>query len=281
MAGRVTRRKDREVRRPMAPAAGAAPAQIARGVNESGFRIPLPKGIRPLVNARVAVGDERIPREEEQLYGEVPPEEELDGLGEGAEDDPQTELEEEQFSAPVPAVPPVPPRARPAVAPMQTRVQGAAPAQAQPTVHLTLPSVAIEDTDRLWDWVRQDADKGAAFFGKPLGNSMELHDLMKDFLAREAAGTGCVRSIYWGNTHLGLVALVPILSTERVTILHAYLSPGARPSMGNLLVGLVALAMQLVPGYHVGLMALTPAQVQMYQQLLSPHGFAPHTLFLR
>ncbi len=282
-AGKVTRRKGREIRRPLPPAARAA---VQEGVNESGFRIPAPRGIRPMVNARVPVGDERL---EEGLY--VPPEEELDDLGEGQEEgteedayDPQSELEEEQFTEPLPVLAaPAARTRRPPVAPMQRAAVPPAvqPPAAAPQTGLTLPAVEIEDTDRIWDWVRIDADKGAAFFGKALSNSMELHDMMKGYLIAEQQGTGCVRSIYWNDAHLGVMGLQPIMSTERVAVLHAYLSPAARPSMPRLLVGLVALALQLVPGYHVGLMALTPAQHKLYGELLSPHGFKPHTLFIR
>lgn len=293
---KITRRQGRPkedvVRRPMAP---VQEAQNFGRNEELGFENPMPKGVRPYVNPRVAVGDERLTAEERERFsalnaggGPVPPpsrgrrvrqpepepdEEELDELGEG-EYDPQTELEGEQFTDTPPAVAPLmtpTPRAR-------TRgervIDGRAPA-------LTLRNVAIEDTDNLWDWVRSEADRGAAFFAKPITNSMELHEMMKGLLEQERQGTGAVRSIFWGEEHLGMLMLVPILSTERVAIMHVFLSPGARKSIISLLTPLVSLAIQLVPGFHVGLMALSKAQHDLYAAQLGPHGFKAHTLFIR
>lgn len=273
-----------EVRRPMQPQVmrqqfGKMPAE------SGGFQIPAPRGIRPYMNPRVAVGDERLTEDERAQYSEraetaaerrqrtqmpvgrrapeLELEDEAEGLDEPFDDgDTQDELEAEEFSIPAAAPKPAP-AAKPAVSKFQLR------------------PIAIEDTDALWDWVRADADKGQAFFGKPIENSMQLHDLMKGLVLAEAQGTGMVRSIFFGDVQVGVLALVPILSTEKIALMHLYLSGPVRDRVQQLLVPVVQLAVALVPGYHLGVIALTKPQHDQMTTLLTPHGFKAHTLFIR
>lgn len=156
-----------------------------------------------------------------------------------------------------------------------------------PKAGLILVGITIEDTDRLWDWIREDAGNAGPFFGKRLRHSQQLHDVMRGLVISEREGTGLARSIHYRSNsadqteHLGLLALVPILSTEQIALLHIYLRPDMRASLDRIVPWAVEEAGEILPAHHLGVWAQNDAQRKLYKGLLSPLKFAEHTLFVR
>ena len=154
---------------------------------------------------------------------------------------------------------------------------------AQPRIGLR--PLAVEDVDRLWDWLRADADGGAAFFGRTFKHSMELHQMMVQLGQAEAHSVGLLRALYYeadeaASQHLGFVALAPILSTEKVAVLHVYLRPDVRGQLPTLASHIVENATRLLPSYQLAVLALG-AHARLYRQMLTPLGFAEHVIFVR
>jgi len=283
----------------------------------TGFAVPAPKGIRPrgpvqpLVKpeeeeSRFTLGgatqDERIGKRgitgdavsaaslrrnggryaEEDEYGDG----DEDVLGEPEEPEDQgpaiaakvlqTLREEAQFSQPS-ALPDSAIFGPPAVA--------AAPSTAlTPGLHLLTPTQ--EDTDRLWDWIRADADRGEVFFGKLMKTSQELHDLMRDLVVlHEPQMTALARSIWFIDGrgvrhHIGTTIFAPILSTERVALVHLFLRKDVRGNLANFIRPILDAGRGLVPGYHLAFFAMEPGMLAFGQQTLVPLGFKAFTMFV-
>lgn len=157
----------------------------------------------------------------------------------------------------------------------------------EPRPHgLHLRHMVIEDTDRMWDWIRGDSDKGKAFFSRPLSNSQELHDLVKGLLLAESKQVGIVRAIYFNDRnndehHIGTAMVIPILSIERVALVHLYLSKAVRGDLPKLLPWLLDQTAVVLPGYMIGVWAHEDSHRNGLRRLLSGLGFAEQTLFVR
>lgn len=165
--------------------------------------------------------------------------------------------------------------------PKQQRQQQATTQAAAPTKGLNLQPIAVEDTDRLWDWIRADAEGGFSYFSRPLKNSQQLHDVMRSLVAAEQQGTGLARSVCYGQDHIGFAALVPILDTEKIAVVHLYLNPAVRGSLDKLLPWLLGQAYALLPGYQLAIFASDEARRRLYRTLLVKLEFAEHSLFVR
>jgi hypothetical protein len=74
---------------------------------------------------------------------------------------------------------------------------------------------------------------------------------------------------------------VPILSTERVALMHLYLRPEARGMLLKFLPWILGEAMALLPGYHLGVFSSRDTHRVAMRKLLGPLGFGEHTLFMR
>lgn len=148
-----------------------------------------------------------------------------------------------------------------------------------PTLHLR--SIAPTDVDRLWDWIRADGDGGTTFFGRTFDHGMELYHFCSGLGTAEAKGIAYARTIAYGGTHLGFLVLSPIISTDRVAILHTYLGPHARANAEALIPMLVQLAESIVPGFKLAVPCPSDEWRKFYTRVLTPLGFAPHTLFVR
>lgn len=231
--------------------------------------------------------------QEEQNRDEDQPEEDLDALGEGEDlvdpnldyddDDDASEISrlEQQLEAR---------KQRAGISARglqqqpQQRQQQSEPATTYPYVTTFPPT--IEDTDRLWDWVRSDDDNGQAFFSIALANSRQLHDVIQGLVNAEARGTGLVRSIYvvqskTARVHVGTAALVPILSTERTAMMHIYLSQNVRGELARIAPPLIEEAASLVPGYHLAVYSPDEKWRRIHRAILTPLGFAEQVMFVR
>lgn len=165
----------------------------------------------------------------------------------------------------------------------QRAIQGQAQESFAP--HLIVVPMSLEDTDRLWDWLRQDTKGDLAFFGREIRNSQDLHAMMQLLVNGESVNKAIGRSIYFIDAnrvahHIGLAALMPILSTERVALMHIYLSPETRGGLAQLVPALVGEARNLLPDFRLAVMSTDDTWRRLHRQVLGPLGFTEHTMFI-
>lgn len=147
---------------------------------------------------------------------------------------------------------------------------------------LALARIEPEHVDRLWDWIREDGDLGATFLGSEFTTSVRLHAFMRGLVDAEAQGLAVARAITYGDQHLGFLMLSPILTVERMAILHCYLSPGTvRERGGEMLPFFVEIGTRMVPGFKLAIPSPSAEWAEFHQKVLGPLGFAPHTMFVR
>lgn len=138
---------------------------------------------------------------------------------------------------------------------------------------LRLTKVSDEEIDHLWDWLRMDEDRGAAFFDTPIKVSTALHARIN---AIEGSEFGMMRSLHAAREHVGFIHVVKSRG-EDAGVLKLYLRPDYRRHTAKLLMPVVDLARQVLPAFRF---AITPplAEVPMYRAALT--GFVEHTMFL-
>lgn len=154
-------------------------------------------------------------------------------------------------------------------------------ALAHPSGLIAMP-VRVGDVDRLWDWLRADADKGQAFLGKPMTTSVALHAQIRFLVEQtEPEGVAIIRSLYWHEEHFGFAMLAPILAADQTALLHIYLKKDARGALATLVQALVELAGQAVPGMHLAVSSADATWARLHRSLLAPLGFIEHTMFVR
>lgn len=174
---------------------------------------------------------------------------------------------------------PAPPR-RQVPPPPAERPAARVASHAQPV--LALAKIADGHVDNLWDWIREDGDRGATFLGQEFDHSVDLYRFVDRLNAAEAEGLAIARAITFGNRHLGFLMLTPILTNDRTAILHCYLSPGdIRNRGGELLSFFVGVATKLLPGFKLAIPSPDQEWAKFHQKVLGPLGFAPHTMFVR
>lgn len=145
--------------------------------------------------------------------------------------------------------------------------------------------VSVEDVDRLWDWVRQDKDRGQAFFNRVILNSRDMHAFMQAVV--ELAGDKAMaKSIYYIEgtltpVHVGFVMLLPILSAELTAMLHVYLRQDIRGKLGEVTADLIDDVAALVPGYRLAVWSPSEEWVRLHRRVLVPVGFVERTMFVR
>lgn len=151
--------------------------------------------------------------------------------------------------------------------------------RAQPVAQhqLVLSTVEYAHVDQLWDWIRADSARGQAFFMRPIQHSIELNDLIRTLINGEQAGTSVLRAIVWGPQLMGFVLLAPIMSTERVAMLHTYLAPEVRAHTGTLLTTLIPQLASFVPGHRLALLNGSADDIKA----LEPLGFKVFTMLVR
>ena len=162
----------------------------------------------------------------------------------------------------------------------------APPPAAAPQKWLNAQPVVIEDTDRLWDWLRADAQSGYRFFGATFTNSMSLHNTVRALQQAEDNGVGLLRAIYVvgqspSPQHIGFVMLNPIMTDERVALAHVYLRADVRGRLAQLLPSLLQLAAQEMPEFRIAVLPADVTQRRLYESLLGPLGFVAHTILVK
>lgn len=172
------------------------------------------------------------------------------------------------------------PQVAPPAMPLRPTAHAAAPdtrTTAQAASPLTVRKIGLADCDNLWDWIRQDADRGAAFLGVAAHSSVEVHAFMRQLLDREAHGLALARCVDYNDQHIGFAVLLPILEAQKVALTHFYLSPATRGHITQLLPGLLQHASQLRPDLRLVIVSDRPE----WARLLAPHGFRQQIVLIR
>lgn len=247
---------------------------------------------------------EQLARAQARITGEaLPDDEELDALGaddapqdEGdSEDDGETEpegtdgddirisrAELEQLLANISAG-----KQAPAIAPKQETAR--APQNLERTLApgLELSTLGDKDTDRLWDWIRQDGDLGVSFLGAPFPHYMALHAVIEGLRSAEVqSGSAMLRALVYVDEaqhaeHIGFLLFAPIFSAEKLALVHIYLSPRWRGQLAAITPAILPWAEHLLPGYKLAIYSATEALARLHRQILTPLGFTAHLMFVR
>lgn len=131
------------------------------------------------------------------------------------------------------------------------------------------------DIDRLWDWLRETPDE--YFLNRTFATTMELHNTFHSLRVAEQSRLSILRALDWGTEHFGFVMLSPILTDVRTALLHVYLRPDARQSVGQLAHGLMEIVDQLVS--HVRIAVLSPDD--RFADALLRMKFQKHVMYVR
>lgn len=148
---------------------------------------------------------------------------------------------------------------------------------ASPLASAAVRAIAVQDVDRLWDWVRQEPDLAARFFGWTPRSSLDLHQMFHQYVQADAQGRAVARSITIGQDHVGFALLYPIDEETRTAVAHLYLAPTLRGQLATWVPWLVAQAEAVLP---------PTIRVAIYDQmgwarLLVGQGFTPHTILIK
>lgn len=153
--------------------------------------------------------------------------------------------------------------------------------QSSTFAELTVAPTTLRDIDRLWDWIRTDADGGQQFLGQHFSHSQQLHTLVQRLIELEQPGLAVFRSLLWETRHFGFLMLSPILADEQTALCHVYLEAQARGGFDGLIDSLVSIAEQLVPNTHLAFYSPDAPSEQRYTKVLGQLGFKKHAMFIR
>jgi hypothetical protein len=127
---------------------------------------------------------------------------------------------------------------------------------------LSMVKPTDEDLDRLWDWVRQDTDRGQRFLGTRVVTYRQMHELIEAFVAK-----AILMSLMDVDGHIGFVGLQ--VQAGGNVIVHLYLAQSARGQLGRLIPQLQRIAQRDMPGLTLLIMVTDPALARLY----APFGF--------
>lgn len=144
---------------------------------------------------------------------------------------------------------------------------------------IRMPTVA--DIDRLWDWIRADADKGQTFLGRQLSSSIELHTLVNAIHQAEGRGLALIRAVAYQAEHFGFAMLAPILADEKTALMHIYLAQPLRGQLHTLVGPLVELAAVVQPSTTFAVYSADATWATLHRRLLVPLGFTEQVLFTK
>lgn len=295
----MAKRSVRKVARGVSLSSQAAVKEAGGGESRqdptTGFRIPSVRGMRPAVSSdpvdleatRFTNGGTGAPFPSARRVSEAAIEAaqrrmlgvRIDPTPVEEGDDDDALVDEDAVNEPIAEAAPAPRRATAVQGRAFTMpVQGTAPAKPKQD-GLSLAPVSIEAIDQLWDWLRQDADRGAGFFLQPPANSVQLHSMMATLTSEGQAGV--VRAIHYydkiATHHLGFVMLAPVLMTEGIAVLHVYLRKDVRPRLLDVSLDLMDDIAALVPGLQLAVYGSDVA----WEPVLAKLGFTKHTMFVR
>jgi hypothetical protein len=155
------------------------------------------------------------------------------------------------------------------------------PEQTQPAPAadpIQLVPVEVHHLDNLWDWVRQDQDRGAAFLGGVgAQSSLAIHHFFQTLNQREQLGMAMIRAIHLNSSHIGFAVLLPILEQQKIALAHLYINQQMRGFLTQLLPSLIHYAAQMRPDLRLVVMSDRPE----WARLLAPLGFHQQIVLIR
>lgn len=133
-----------------------------------------------------------------------------------------------------------------------------------------LPPVALReiedaDIDRLWDWLREDEDRGATFFGRTIATARELYQWSAAVQQVVATGHGLAFALDADGEPHGLVLLLP-LEGDTGTV-HLYLRPDRRGAISAILKALLQLCDTQMPMLSLRVATSDPRLMRLYRPL--------------
>lgn len=132
-----------------------------------------------------------------------------------------------------------------------------------PSLLLELRPVTDQDVDRLWDWVRQDEDRGAAFLTAPATTSRALHEWFWKWAVRVTEGRAFVYAIDQDGGHCGFVILNPLFPQQAEAVCHLYLAPSVRGQAQAILPALLKWSAVLHPTLSLAVVTSNPAMMRL------------------
>ena len=136
-----------------------------------------------------------------------------------------------------------------------------------PSLLLELRPITDQDVDRLWDWVREDPDRGAAFFGFPARMSREVHVWVFQLLKATEQGLALSAALDMEGVPVGLAAVSPIRNGEGNVLL--YLASAHRHRFKDLVPLLLARWDREHPDLSLCMVTTDPKRMRLYR----PFGF--------
>ena len=132
-----------------------------------------------------------------------------------------------------------------------------------PTDPLMVRPVTDADVDRLWDWVRQDTDRGLAFLGFQPKTAREVYGHFAQTYSGNPATAAF--AIEEQGRHIGFVLFNPIHPTTLHAVTHLYFAPEAQGRFAELVPALLRLCDEQYP--KLALVAVTPdgARMRLYR----------------
>ena len=85
---------------------------------------------------------------------------------------------------------------------------------------LKLRPITDQDVDRLWDWVREDVDRGAAFFGFTPETSRQVHVWIFQLQQATASGQALSAALELDGIPVGFAAVSPLRNGEGNVLLY-------------------------------------------------------------
>lgn len=141
----------------------------------------------------------------------------------------------------------------------------------------TVRAITDEDLDCLWDWIRQDDDRGEAFLGFTPKTSRELQYYFATLAAKVGDGIASLYTICSGDLTAGIAILAPIDRPNRKIITRLYFAPFVRGLAQEIIPVLLDLVNQTHEGF--GLVATTTDEARM--RLYRAFGFNMTYLMMR
>lgn len=119
-----------------------------------------------------------------------------------------------------------------------------------------------EDIDHLWDWIRQEEDRGAGFLGIRANTYREL-------IAHMTSWSDTVYALDDADEHIGIVVLQEHPALPNVRTIHLYIKVESRNQLGRLIPQMQQLAVKLYPGVSFAVATEDKRLTRLYE----PFGF--------
>lgn len=114
------------------------------------------------------------------------------------------------------------------------------------------------DSDRLWDWIRGDADGGLRFLGVAPATSAQMRDRLH--LYREH-----LTAIDCDGVHVGFLGFSPV--TDTYVTLQVYLESSMRGQLPALAPLFIVETQGRFPGLRISILAADTGEVQLYSAM--------------